>query len=195
MDASIIFILVFLLVISISLGRLSRRAAGTDAVARAARLKRIATASWWIQLLMGILVVGLACTLLGFFMGWPIFTESHVRIVISQSHIYTSPADMPGEIFWLWLVQMAFAFVAYGVLFSLFGLFRKGQLFTARTVSHIRSLGYFLIINWAVDHQMQSSLRDMHLSTTPIFFGLLIIFVSWIMDEGRKIQEEQELTV
>jgi hypothetical protein len=24
---------------------------------------------------------------------------------------------------------------------------------------------------------------------------LLIIFVAWIMDEGRKIQEEQELTV
>jgi hypothetical protein len=25
--------------------------------------------------------------------------------------------------------------------------------------------------------------------------GLLIILVAWIMDEGRKIQEEQELTV
>ena len=34
----------------------------------------------------------------------------------------------------------------------------------------------------------------------PINFGLLlagtiIIFIAWIMDEGRKIQEEQELTV
>jgi uncharacterized membrane protein YdcZ (DUF606 family) len=25
--------------------------------------------------------------------------------------------------------------------------------------------------------------------------GLLILFIAWIMDEGRKIQEEQELTV
>jgi hypothetical protein len=37
-------------------------------------------------------------------------------------------------------------------------------------------------------------------SIGPIDFGLLlagtiIIFIAWIMDEGRKIQEEQELTV
>jgi len=38
-------------------------------------------------------------------------------------------------------------------------------------------------------------LRDMDLSTTPIFGGLFIIFFAWIMDEGRKIQEEQTLTV
>jgi hypothetical protein len=35
----------------------------------------------------------------------------------------------------------------------------------------------------------------MDLSLTQAFIGLMIIFVAWIMDEGRKIQEEQELTV
>jgi len=25
--------------------------------------------------------------------------------------------------------------------------------------------------------------------------GFVILFIAWIMDEGRKIQEEQELTV
>jgi hypothetical protein len=35
----------------------------------------------------------------------------------------------------------------------------------------------------------------MDLSLTPVFAGLMIIFIAWIMDEGRKIQEEQELTV
>jgi hypothetical protein len=68
-------------------------------------------------------------------------------------------------------------------------------LFAAKNVRHIRSLGYFLIVNWAINDQMQGALRDMDLSTTPLFIGLLIIFVSWIMDEGRKLQEEQELTV
>ena len=29
----------------------------------------------------------------------------------------------------------------------------------------------------------------------PILFALLVIFMAWVMDEGRKIQEEQELTV
>jgi len=195
MSLSVLIILLFLLVIYSSFGRLSKLGVKTDGAARAARLKRIATASWWIQLLMGISFLGLIYTLLAFFMGWPFFSESKVRMVISHNHIYTSAAEMPGEIFWLWLAKMVVAFIAYGVLFSLFGLYRQGQIFTARNVRHIRSLGYFLIINWALDDQMQSSLHDMDLSMNPIFIGLLIIFVSWIMDEGRKIQEEQELTV
>jgi hypothetical protein len=29
----------------------------------------------------------------------------------------------------------------------------------------------------------------------PLFIGLILILIAWIMDEGRKIQEEQELTV
>jgi len=45
------------------------------------------------------------------------------------------------------------------------------------------------------DYQMQAAVREVDWSTNSIFIGLLIIFVSWIMDEGRKIQEEQELTV
>jgi hypothetical protein len=35
----------------------------------------------------------------------------------------------------------------------------------------------------------------MDLSVGPVLAGLMIIFIAWIMDEGRKIQEEQELTV
>jgi hypothetical protein len=62
-------------------------------------------------------------------------------------------------------------------------------------VSCLRFLGYYFIVNWAIDSQIQYSLRDMALSTTPIFVGFFIIFFAWIMDEGRKIQEEQELTV
>jgi len=30
---------------------------------------------------------------------------------------------------------------------------------------------------------------------TTLIPGFLILFIAWIMDEGRKIQEEQELTV
>ena len=43
--------------------------------------------------------------------------------------------------------------------------------------------------------QLVDMLRDMNLSSTPLFMGFLIIFIAWIMDEGRKMQEEQELTV
>jgi hypothetical protein len=33
------------------------------------------------------------------------------------------------------------------------------------------------------------------ISVNLLVLGLLILLISWIMDEGRKIQEEQELTV
>ena len=174
---------------------LSRKTPVNSPASRAARLRRIQHAGWWLQLLTVISFVSVGYSLLAFFMGWPFFSEPKVRIVLAQHHIYTSPADMPGYILGLWLVQMAWTGFAFWVIFSLFGLYRRGILFTAKNVRHIRSLGYFLIVNWVLDDQLQENLHDVQLSTNPVFIGLLIIFVSWIMDEGRKISEEQELTV
>ena len=175
--------------------RIARHRAKKVAQPNAARLQRIHSASCWVQLLMAILFLPSCYSLLAFFMGWPFFAEPRVRIVISPSHIYTSPAEMPDSIFYLWLVKILWGGFFYWVVFALFGLYRRGILFSARNVRHIRSLGYYLIVNWAIDYQMQGALRDMDLSTNSLLIGPLIIFVSWIMDEGRKIQEEQELTV
>jgi len=172
-----------------------RNRAKNVAEPHAARLRRIQNASGWVQILMVLFFVLTCYSLLAFFMGWPFFSEPKARIMVEQHHIYTSPADMPDNIFYLWLVQIAWGGFGYWVVFALFRLYRQGILFSARNVRHIRSLGYYLIVNWAIDYQMQGALRDMPLNTNSLFVGLLIIFVSWIMDEGRKIQEEQELTV
>jgi len=102
---------------------------------------------------------------------------------------------MSGEVVGWWLLQMAWAGFCYWAMFSLFGLYRRSILFPAKNVRHIRSLGYYLIVNGAIDNQLQATLHDLDFSTNSVFIGLLIIFVSWIMDECRKIQEEQELTV
>ena len=130
-----------------------------------------------------------------FLFGWPGPSHDALRIVVSHNHIYSSPPEMPPEIFWLLVIKLAVAYCAAGALLRLFWLYRKGILFSAINVSCIRFLGYTLIIDWFVDYQMQGLLHDMDLSTTPVFVGFLVIFVAWIMDEGRKIQEEQELTV
>jgi hypothetical protein len=102
---------------------------------------------------------------------------------------------MPPSILWLVVVRQGLAFFAAGVLLRLFWLYGQGILFSAKNVNCIRFLGYCLIINWFINYQMQGLLQDMDLSTTPIFVGLFIIFFAWVMDEGRKIQEEQELTI
>ena len=102
---------------------------------------------------------------------------------------------MPGSILALALVKTGLDFAAMAVLFALFNLYWRGILFSARNVLYIRFQGYYLILGFIVDYQIQSRFHDMALSTTSLFVGFLIIFIAWIMDEGRKIQEEQELTV
>jgi len=159
------------------------------------RLTRVRKASFVFLILLGLSFVLFSYSFFGFLFGWPFFAEDHIRMVISHNHIYASPKEMPPEIFWLFVVKTGLAFFAGAMMFRLFWLYFKGILFTAKNVNCLRFLGYYCIINWFVDYQMQGFLRDMDLSTTPIFIGLWIIFFAWIMDEGRKIQEEQELTV
>jgi hypothetical protein len=156
------------------------------------RLNRIKEASSIFQWLVGLSWLFCLYWLLCIFFGWP---NHKFKIVISDSHIYNSPSDMPPEIFALFLVKTGLGIAASVILFALFRLYKQGILFSAKNVLFIRLLGYCLIVNWAIDYLMQSTLRDMDLSMNPVFVGLIIIFIAWVMDEGRKIREEQELTV
>lgn len=81
--------------------------------------------------------------------------------------------------------------------------YSRGNLFTPEAVRHLRNIGYLCALAglersgldqlWEAQHlQLQFLTID---SILPWCSGVLIIFIAWIMDEGRKIQEEQALTV
>ena len=84
---------------------------------------------------------------------------------------------------------------------KLFQQYARGNLFTAEVVRNIYQIGrlyifaivekYFLDRLWATQHLQPLTGAPMF----PLFAGALIFFIAWIMDEGRKIREEQELTV
>jgi hypothetical protein len=100
---------------------------------------------------------------------------------------------------------------------TLFGLFATGEIFTADTVLHIRQIGISIFLFLAV--WLYAILaRVLFLATgqggrvadgvnATISFGLnydtflmaiggiIIIVISWIMDVGREMREEQDLTV
>ena len=154
-------------------------------------MERIQTVSGMLRMLIFISLIFGAYFWLAFFFGWP--TPFH--IATSPNHIYTSPSEMPHSILALVMVRTGLSVFCALVLNSLFRLYQRGIIFSAKNVSYIRFLGYYLMIDWVVNYQLQSITHDMDLSCTPLFVGLLVIFVAWIMDEGRKIQEEQELTV
>ncbi|MGD0743811.1 MAG: DUF2975 domain-containing protein [Verrucomicrobiota bacterium] len=91
-------------------------------------------------------------------------------------------------------------------VYRLLGFFEKGVIFSAANTSQIRRLGW-LAIAYALlkacapifcsNHGLISvPAMLINFLFSPWFFaGCFIIIITWIMDEGRKIQEEQELTV
>jgi len=176
---------------------LARHQAGQEArkaeMNKLARQSRITTASFTFRILIYFTLTFAIYALLADFFGWP--GHERFKLRIAPGHLYDSPADMPPEIRSIWMVQAGLSIWAMVVLSCLFHLYEKGIFFAAKNVNFIRFFGYYMIINWVLDYQIQGQLRDLELSSTPLFGAFLIIFIAWIMDEGRKIQEEQALTV
>ena len=75
-------------------------------------------------------------------------------------------------------------------------LYSIGDLFTSKSIQSIKRIGYSCVF---LGLQAPLSIRVAHFGMKDPFFVvfscLIIIFIAWIMDEGRKIQEEQELPV
>jgi hypothetical protein len=178
------FLLLYLVI-----GRFAHKTTPATRHIRIRKASQCFQALTWASLIFG------AYWFLSFLFGWPAPISDKIRILISQHHIYESPGEMPPTILALWIVKSCLGFFCAGMMLRLFRLYGHGILFSAKNVNCIRFLGWWLIIDWIIDYQMQGLLMDMSLSTTPAIVGLMIIFVAWIMDEGRKIQEEQELTV
>jgi hypothetical protein len=103
-------------------------------------------------------------------------------------------------------------------LAALFGHYAKGEIFTSETVRQIREIGisvflfvtvwlygllahYVLGVPGAVRQAAESGIEvrgwgvGLPEPLTVVLAGIMIIVVSWIMDVGRELREEQDLTV
>jgi hypothetical protein len=138
--------------------------------------------------------------------------------------IWSAPStDNVGSILLLTTLQIVM-WIWYWKLTRLFHFYERGLIFAAETIRCIKTLGLLYVIGWALTavlrllpkHAPPPTILSSHITLTAThsfhmgffsfdfgtgidFGGLLtaitIILVAWIMDEGRKIQEEQELTV
>jgi hypothetical protein len=88
--------------------------------------------------------------------------------------------------------------------YKLFRLYERGQLFSPANINYLRKIAgaaFLLACETALATALKNpNLPAEELSTWATLATLavpafLILFFAWIMDEGRKIQEEQELTV
>ena len=110
-----------------------------------------------------------------------------------------------GVIYLIWAVGLWLC----GNLFMYYSL---GDLFSARIVSCIRQIGWvgilkaviggiskFLLLSSIPSPPSETLAKGVPLSLLTTLFDLLpgvaLLCVAWVMEEGRKIKEEQELTV
>ena len=104
--------------------------------------------------------------------------------------------------------------VWYWKLAQLFYYYERGLIFAVKTIRCIKFLGLLCVVNWMLVSTIHLLLQDQPspsqpmrrleffsfdfgwgIDFGPLLIGAIIVLIAWIMDEGRKIQEEQELTV
>jgi hypothetical protein len=104
--------------------------------------------------------------------------------------------------------------IVYGLqkLRNLFLLYERGLIFTNQNVDCFRSLGRAMLV-WVACHIFRTSLLSVILTLdnppgkrmitlgldsgdfSGLFVGAVVLIISWVMDEGRRIQEDQEFIV
>ncbi|MDF1794921.1 MAG: DUF2975 domain-containing protein [Coxiellaceae bacterium] len=114
--------------------------------------------------------------------------------------------------FLLGLVPLAVHLFVLYFLIRLFTLFERGVIFSELCVKNIRYIGYTLFVGQLISPMYQALLsltltwnnpvgqRVASISFSGTNIGILltaflIILISWIMAEGYKIKQEQQLTI
>ena len=86
----------------------------------------------------------------------------------------------------------------YRITLKLFSFFEQGILFTAETVRCIQILGVIYFVRFLCQVALNFALPApdwMGTDMSDLFTSFIIVFIGWLIDEARKIREEQELTV
>ncbi|HEX3856656.1 MAG TPA: DUF2975 domain-containing protein [Verrucomicrobiae bacterium] len=86
----------------------------------------------------------------------------------------------------------------YRTVVRLFGFFEQGVLFTAETVRCIQILGGIYFAKFFLQMVFHFSVTNpvwINSKFNDLFIGFFIFFIGWLMNEARKIREEQELTI
>ena len=177
------------------------------------RLNRIKKISWVLKVLF---LLDLIFFCMGYFCPFVHRVRPPERFWFVVCGTYTTFSDAP-MVAKLIVVLVAGIFLATVVTcYQLLNLYGKGIIFSARNVQLLGrigclAIGYGLLKVWVqalisawyawINNSSVSLLNPvlggmtLSLSSPWIMGGLFVVVISHIMDEGRKIQEEQELTV
>lgn len=174
--------------------------------------KRITTVSHKLRLICSALI---CCLPVLYALFWTFFNLLHTVTPMIPLPVRVDQ-DLPGLTRLLAFMAdlIPLAATTYGVhrLRDLFLLYENELIFTERNVSCIRSLGKTLIV-WVACDILRHSLLSIVLTMgnppgkrllvvgfssgdlTGVFVGIVVLIVSWVMDEARKLKEDHSLIV
>lgn len=140
-------------------------------------------------------------------LGWVALNFKSVHVANGMisifNHPYASTADIPAPMIVLCAIGTGIYLLGVISFYRLLNLYEQGVIFSAANVREMKRLGTYLA-GYGILAVTASALYTGGISpftlldfvASPwIVAGGAINLVAWIMDEGRKIQEEQELTV
>jgi hypothetical protein len=126
------------------------------------------------------------------------------RMVSIFNHPYAGAANIPAIMYVFSALGAAVYLLGVISFYRLLCLYEKGVIFAAANILEMKKLAGYLVgygllaiaagVVYAGGFVFPWGLLEM-VSSPWIVVGGAIYLVAWIMDEGRKIQEEQELTV
>lgn len=107
--------------------------------------------------------------------------------------------------------MMVEMFIFYSLI-KLFKLYEKGEIFSINHVRYIRNIGYALLTGQLIEpfyqfvmglvltlnnppHHRYAAVTLAQTNIEILLTALLVILISWIMAEGYKLREEQQLTI
>ena len=111
------------------------------------------------------------------------------------------------------LIPTSLSMISLYWVAKLFGLFEQLQFFTQKSVRYLRKIGLILLINSLIHSTIYMGLLSLVLTMsnppehrqiiiafgtheiTLIVISSILLLLSWIMEEGHKLQEEHEATV
>jgi hypothetical protein len=118
-----------------------------------------------------------------------------LRITFSPHQVFTSPFAVPLPVLLIGAVQLCLGGCGLILLNRLFKLYEQGHFFTLGNIRCLKFLGLITLGIWMTTTILEFMAGQGNVNGTGLIIGILIVFIAWIMDEGRKIQEEQALTV
>ncbi|MGO9584951.1 MAG: DUF2975 domain-containing protein [Limisphaerales bacterium] len=164
------------------------------------RLNRVRTVIWVIKILIGLAVVCVVVFNLIFLsslVGWTDISPRSISWPPFSS--YSSARTIPSPLLILGFIRVGLFFAGALVLSRLLRFFASGSFFTAKNINCIKWLGCLVVSDWVIVKFLQvigsRALMIGFDDFAKLAIGFLVVLIAWIMDEGRKIQEEQELTV